>query len=135
MLRPILFACAWIALGIGAFGVFVPVLPTTPLLLLSAFLFAKSSPRCHAWLCETRIYRAYVLPFQQQGGIPLKRKLYILALSYAVMGASAALVQKPVAWAALGACALLLLWILCFRIPTVREERTGRALPPEEADV
>lgn len=124
MLNPILFVCAWIVLGLGAVGVFIPVLPTTPLVLLAAFLFAKSSPRCHAWLCKTRIYRAYVLPFLEQGGIPFKRKLHILGLSYMVMGISAVLVQKPLVWAILGAVALFLLWLMCVRIPTVGDVPT-----------
>jgi uncharacterized membrane protein YbaN (DUF454 family) len=119
MLNPILFVCAWIVLGLGAVGVFIPVLPTTPLVLLAAFLFAKSSPRCHAWLRKTRIYCAYVLPFLEQGGIPFKRKLHILGISYTVMGVSAVLVQKPLVWAILGAVALFLLWLMCVRIPTV----------------
>ncbi len=124
MLNPILFVCAWIVLGLGAVGVFIPVLPTTPLVLLAAFLFAKSSPRCHAWLCKTRIYRAYVLPFLEQGGIPFKRKLHILGLSYTIMGISAVLVQKPLVWAILGAVALFLLWLMCVRIPTVGDAPT-----------
>ena len=132
MLNLILFVCAWIVLGLGALGVFIPVLPTTPLVLLAAFLFAKSSPRCHAWLCKTRIYRAYVLPFQEQGGIPFKRKLHILGLSYTVMGISAVLVQKPLVWAILGTCALFLLWLLCFRIPTVSEAPAIRGMAAEE---
>lgn len=132
MLNPVLFVCAWIALGAGALGVFVPVLPTTPLVLLATFLFAKSSPRCHAWLCKTRIYRAYVLPFQEQGGIPLKRKVHIVGVSFVVMGVSAALVQKPVVWAILGAVALFLLWLMCVRIPTVDEAPVARPMVVEE---
>ncbi|MEG2947973.1 MAG: DUF454 family protein, partial [Raoultibacter sp.] len=61
---------AWIAFAIGVVGVFVPVLPTTPLLLLATFLFAQSSPRCHAWILSTKVYRRYVLPFKEAGGIP-----------------------------------------------------------------
>lgn len=132
MLNPILFVCAWIALGIGALGVFVPVLPTTPLVLLATFLFAKSSPRCHAWLCKTRIYRSYVLPFQQQGGIPFKRKLHILGVSFVVMGVSAVLVQKPIVWIILGAVALFLLWLMCVRIPTVGEVPSAQPMTAEE---
>ena len=132
MLNPVLFVCAWIALGVGALGVFVPVLPTTPLVLLATFLFAKSSPRCHAWLCKTRIYRAYVLPFQEQGGIPLKRKVHIVGVSFVVMGVSAVLVQKPVVWAILGAVALFLLWLMCVRIPTVDEAPAARPMVVEE---
>ncbi|HJF66585.1 MAG TPA: YbaN family protein [Slackia equolifaciens] len=132
MLNPILFVCAWIALGIGALGVFVPVLPTTPLVLLATFLFAKSSPRCHAWLCKTRIYRSYVLPFQQQGGIPFKRKLHILGVSFVVMGVSAVLVQKPIVWVILGAVALFLLWLMCIRIPTVGEVPSAQPMTAEE---
>ena len=132
MLNPILFVCAWIALGIGALGVFVPVLPTTPLVLLATFLFAKSSPRCHAWLCKTRIYRSYVLPFQQQGGIPFKRKLHILGVSFVVMGVSAVLVQKPIVWVILGSVALFLLWLMCIRIPTVGEVPSAQPMTAEE---
>ncbi|MFQ9741552.1 MAG: DUF454 family protein [Slackia sp.] len=72
MKKTILFACAWLAFAMGFLGVFVPVLPTTPLLLLATFLFANSSPRCHAWICKTR-YGAYVKPFKEQGG-SLKRR-------------------------------------------------------------
>lgn len=135
MLNPVLFVCAWLALVLGAIGVLVPVLPTTPLVLLSAFLFAKSSPRCHAWLCRTRIYRAYVLPFLEQGGIPFKRKVHILGISFTVMGVSACLVQKPLVWAILAAVALFLLWLMCVRIPTVGNApivRNPKAAPEED---
>lgn len=119
MSRVVLFACAWIALGLGVLGVFVPVFPTTPLVLLSGYLFAKSSPRCHAWLQRTRVYRVYVQPFQERGGIPFRRKVHILGLSFTVMAISAILVPSPIVWAVLGAVAVFLLWLMCARIPTV----------------
>lgn len=119
MKRPLLLACAWAACALGFLGVAVPVLPTTPLLLLATFLFAKSSPRCHAWIEQTAVYRSYVIPFKEQGGIPFKRKLHILGLSYTVMGMSALLVRKPLVWCILAAVALFLLWLMCWRIPTV----------------
>ncbi len=119
MRNPLFFVFAWICTGLAALGVFLPVLPTTPFLLLAAFLFARSSPKCHAWLCKTRIYRSYVLPFLEQGGISFKKKIHILAVSFSVMGISAFLVQRPLVWGILGAVALFLLWLMIVRIPTV----------------
>lgn len=118
MKRPLMLGCAWIACSLGFIGVLIPVLPTTPFLLLATLLFAKSSPRCHAWIERTAVYRSYVVPFREQGGIPFKRKLHILGLSYTVMGASALLVRTPLVWGVLAAVALFLLWLMCRRIPT-----------------
>ena len=89
IVRYLMLAGAWTACIIGCIGVFVPVLPTTPLLLLATFLFAKSSPRCHAWIISTRVYRTYVAAFKEAGGIPLGTKVRILAVSFTLMGLSA----------------------------------------------
>lgn len=99
----------------------MPVLPTTPLLLLATFLFAKSSSRCHAWIVQTKIYQLYVQPFKDRGGIPFRRKIHILVMSYTLMAISAILVQKPLVWAILACVALFLLWLMCVRIPTVED--------------
>jgi uncharacterized membrane protein YbaN (DUF454 family) len=117
--RVVLFALGWLCFILGAVGIFVPVLPTTPFLLLATFLFANSSPRIHAWIQSTGIYKRYVLPFKESGGIPLGQKVRILIISFAVMGLSAWAVPKIYVWIILGAVALWLIYLMFVRIPTV----------------
>ena len=107
MKRYLLLGIAWICFGIGAIGVVIPVLPTTPLLLLAGFLFARNSPRLHDWMRSTRLYRSYVVPFKESGGITAAKKARILAISLGVLAISAAVTRKPIVWAIL------------IRIPTV----------------
>lgn len=136
ILRVVLLAVAWIACGVGIVGVFVPVLPTTPLLLLATFLFGKCSPRAHRWITSSKVYRAYVVPFKEAGGMPVKAKMRMLLISLTALAVSAALVQKPLVWCILGAVALFLVWLVAVRIPTIGEAeallRTDRAEPEAE---
>lgn len=64
-----------ISLSFAILGIFLPILPTTPFLLLSSFLFMRSSPKLHKWLTEHKIFGQYIKDFQQQKAIPLKIKI------------------------------------------------------------
>lgn len=119
MKRIVFLALAWICTVTAIIGIFVPVLPTTPLLLLATFLFARSSPRCHAWIQTTRVYKRYVVPFKERGGLPLGQKLRIIAISFIVLGISAFTVRLIYIWIILIAVALWLLYLMLIRIPTV----------------
>ncbi len=132
--RMLMLAGAWTACILGCVGVFVPVLPTTPLILLATFLFAKSSPRCHAWIVSTKVYRTYVAAFKEAGGIPAATKVRILTVSFVLMGASALIVQKPLVWIILGCVALFLIYLMCVRIPTISLENVRAARDAKEAD-
>lgn len=64
--------------AIGALGVVVPVLPTTPFLLLAAGCFAKSSRRFHLWFLSTQLYQRHLDSFVKDRSMTLATKLCIL---------------------------------------------------------
>ncbi|MGE5153139.1 MAG: YbaN family protein [Bdellovibrio bacteriovorus] len=60
----------WLALALGLIGIFVPLLPTTPFVLLAAFLFSKGSERLHRWLLEHKRFGRYVRDWEREQVIP-----------------------------------------------------------------
>ena len=64
-----------LALALGIVGIFVPVLPTTPLLLLSAWAFFRSSPRLYDWLMNHPRLGTYITNFTKHKAIPLRVKI------------------------------------------------------------
>ena len=71
----------FISLILGAIGVILPILPTTPFLLLSAFCFAKSSQRVHKWFLSTNLYQNHLDSFVKERAMTLKTKITILAFA------------------------------------------------------
>ena len=67
----------FIALALGAAGIVLPLLPTTPLLLAACFCFAKGSSRFHHWLVNTWFYKKYLSGFAKTKAMTLKTKLSI----------------------------------------------------------
>ena len=61
--------------GVGIAGIFIPVLPTTPFLLLSAALYAKSSTKFYNWLINNRIFGQYIKNYREGKGISLRLKI------------------------------------------------------------
>ena len=69
---------AFISLGIGAIGVVLPILPTTPLLLLASYCFARGSERFHRWFCGTKLYQKHLDSFVKNRSMTLKTKFSLL---------------------------------------------------------
>lgn len=67
-----------LSLALGSLGIILPVLPTTPFLLLAAFCFTKSSKRLHNWLTHTELYKKHLDSFIQNRSMTLKTKIGIL---------------------------------------------------------
>lgn len=88
-LRNMLFAAGGVICVVLAFlGVLIPVLPTTPLLLLAAFLFTRSSPRALHWLENNRLFGAYIRNYRSGRGMKLRDKVITLALLWLGIGLS-----------------------------------------------
>ena len=75
--------------GVGIAGIFIPVLPTTPFLLLSAALYAKSSTKFYNWLINNRIFGQYIKNYREGKGIPLRLKIITITLLWITIGCSA----------------------------------------------
>lgn len=78
LVRVALMTVGVVSLVLGVVGIFVPVLPTTPFLLLSAACFVRSSNRLHTWLVNHRHLGPHISGFTTGTGIPLRSKIIAL---------------------------------------------------------
>ena len=69
---------------------FVPLLPTIPFLLLAAACYARSSERFYHWLLNNRWFGSYIRNYREGKGVPLKVKIFTIALLWIVIGCSVA---------------------------------------------
>ena len=75
--------------GLAILGIFLPLLPTVPLLLLAAACFARSSERFHSWLLQHRRLGPMIRGYLDGQGIPLRSKIYAIALLWLTIPISA----------------------------------------------
>ena len=75
----------WLSLAIGSIGVVLPVLPTTPFLLVASFSFAKGSDRFHRWFTGTKLYKKHLEDFVTDRAMTLKTKFGILLPASAML--------------------------------------------------
>ena len=80
-MRYIYLMIGMISFGLGFIGIVLPILPTTPFLLLAGFCFARSSKRVHNWFVSTKAYQRHLEPFVQKRAMTLKTKICILSLA------------------------------------------------------
>ncbi len=95
--RYVLLAVGWLSVVLGVIGIFVPVLPTTPFLLLAAACFVRSSRRFYHWLVGHKRLGPWIRDYLEGNGIPIKGKVYAIGLMWLSIGLSCYLVPLP--WA------------------------------------
>ena len=96
-MKYILTALGLVALGLGILGIFLPVLPTTPFLLLAAALFLRSSRSLYDWLLNHPKLGPYISNFMVHKSIPLKIKIISVSMVWITLLNCAVFVAEP--WA------------------------------------
>ena len=80
MKRTMYIGLGWLCLALGTVGIVLPLLPTTPFMIVAAWAFARSSPRFQSWLEEHRLFGPYVQDWRRYGVIPLSAKLLAITM-------------------------------------------------------
>jgi uncharacterized protein len=121
ILKALFLTAGTICLTLGVIGIFVPLLPATPFLLIAAACYMRSSERMYNWLLNNRWCGIYIKNYRAGKGIPLKTKIIAIAFLWAAILYSTILVVNEVL------IAQLALFIIAFavsihlvRIPTLK---------------
>jgi len=116
-----------LSVGLGTLGIFVPLLPTTPFLLLAAACFVRSSDRLHAWLLSHRVYGPIIRGYREHRALPASSKATILVFTWVAILSSIVVLSHPARFLLL-APAIGATWMM-IRMPTLNPAllRTDRA--------
>ena len=83
-----LISAGWLSMTLGVIGIIVPLLPTTPFILLAAGCFAKSSPKFHQWLLGHSFFGPLIKNYQGKQGLPQHIKIRAIIFIWITLGIS-----------------------------------------------
>jgi len=136
--RYLLIAAGTLAVGLAILGIFLPILPTTPFLLLAAFLYARSSERFLHWLLTNRVFGAYIDNYRRGLGIPRREKILTITALWLTISFSAFYVVQA-AWLKVLLCLIAVgVTVHLARIPTYIRTQTSPTPKPQtelESDI
>ncbi|KZX16483.1 inner membrane protein YbaN [Methanobrevibacter cuticularis] len=92
--RTLFFSLGVVLVGVGAVGVALPVLPTTPFILAAAFCFSKSSKKAERWISNNRYFGSYIENYKGKKGVPMNVKRNTLIFLWVMLIASAIIVSS-----------------------------------------
>ena len=123
----ILVGC--VSLALGTVGIVLPILPTVPFFLLTAFCFANSSQRLHDWFTSTTMYKKYIGTYIRRKGMTLKAKLILIGTVTAIMLPGFILMDKvPVGRAIMAGVWVGHIFYFGFKVRTISQQEADEAI-------
>jgi uncharacterized membrane protein YbaN (DUF454 family) len=124
LLNGLLVAAGSLCVGLGILGILLPVLPTTPFLLLAAACYVRSSRRLYDWLLAHKWTGQYIRNYCEGRGMPLRAKVFSIALLWITLAWSASFTPNKIAHIFLSLVAVGVP-VLILSVPTLRENEQG----------
>lgn len=115
----------FISLALGIVGIFLPLLPTTPFLLLTLFFFAKGSKRLEIWFLSTSIYQKHLKSFNERRAMSKKTKMVILAFASSMLLIGFYFTPSIVGRSIIAALIVVKYWFFLFWIKTEEESEVA----------
>ncbi|MCQ9120410.1 YbaN family protein [Rodentibacter pneumotropicus] len=115
----------FISLALGIIGIFLPLLPTTPFLLLTLFFFAKGSERLETWFLSTSIYQKHLKSFNERRAMSKKTKMAILAFATSMLLIGFYFTPSVVGRSIIAALIIVKYWFFLFWIKTEEESEVA----------
>ncbi|HEX5128243.1 MAG TPA: YbaN family protein [Usitatibacter sp.] len=116
--KPLYAAAGAVSTALGVLGAFLPLLPTTPFLLLASWCFLRGSPAAHRWMHSHRHLGPYLSAYEEGRGIPRRAKLATLALMWLSM--TSAILYVDIPWARIAMATVAVgVTLYLVRLPTL----------------
>ena len=108
---------------LGAIGVFIPLLPTVPFLLVASFCFAKGSDRINNWFLSTTVYKKYLESFTKDKSMLLKTKVFILGFASIMLLIDFFMMSNIYGRITVGFLIAFKYYYFIFKIKTIKEDK------------
>jgi len=131
-MRWLLLGVGWLFVVLGVAGALLPVLPTTPFILLAAACFARSSERFYAWLLDNRVFGPLIRDWRAHRAMPRRAKWVAITAIVVAIGSSASFAVEA-AWAR-GSLAATGVALVAFLLRIPNREDVAPDDPPPDAD-
>lgn len=122
-------ALGCLSLALGVVGIALPILPTVPFFLLTAFCFAKSSERLHSWFLGTTMYKKYIGSYMERKGMTVRAKLTLIGTVTALMAVGFMMMSRvPVGRIIMGVVWVGHIVYFGFIVKTISQEEADAAV-------
>lgn len=122
-------ALGCLSLALGVVGIVLPILPTVPFFLLTAFCFAKSSERLHSWFLGTTMYKKYIGSYMERKGMTVRAKLTLIGTVTALMAVGFMMMSRiPVGRIIMGIVWVSHIVYFGFIVKTISQEEADAAV-------